>query len=94
MMHNPPHLGEFLREICLEPLELTVTDAAKKLGIMRKALSQLLNGKSGISTEMSLRLAKAFNTTPESWLTQQMHYDLWLEWQKENDLGVSHLWKG
>lgn len=94
MMHNPPHPGEFLREICLEPLELTVTDAAKKLGITRKALSQLLNGKSGISTEKSLRLAKAFNTTPESWLTQQMHYDLWLERQKENDLGVSRLWKG
>jgi addiction module HigA family antidote len=94
MMHNPPHPGEFIREICLEPLNLTVTDAAKKLGVTRKALSELLNGKTGISTEMSLRLAEAFNTTPESWLTQQMHYDLWVEQKKDNDLGVSKVWKG
>jgi len=93
MMHNPPHPGEFLREICLEPLELTVTDAAKKLGITRKTLSELLNGKTGISTEMSLRLAKAFNTTPESWLTQQMHYDLWIAKQQAKDLEVTQLWK-
>ena len=94
MMHNPPHPGEFIREICLEPLGLTVTDAAQKLGVTRKALSELLNGKSGISPLMALRLAKAFNTTPESWLTQQMHYDLWQAKQKIKKLRVRKLWSG
>lgn len=78
-----PHPGEFIREIFLEPLNLTVTAAAHKLGISRKTLSVLLNGKSGISIEMALRLAKVLNTTPESWLTQQMHYDLWKAKQKK-----------
>lgn len=77
MMHNPPHPGETIRELCLEPLGLTVTAAAKGLGVSRKALSELLNGKTGISPEMALRLAIAFDTTPESWLAQQMHFDLW-----------------
>jgi addiction module HigA family antidote len=77
MMHNPPHPGEFIREICLDPLNLTVTDAAEKLGVTRKTLSELLNGKSGISPEMAIRLAHTFNTSAESWLQQQMNYDLW-----------------
>jgi len=77
MMHKPPHPGETIRELCLKPLGLTVTAAAKSLGVTRKTLSELLNEHSGISPEMALRLSKAFNTTPESWLTQQMHYDLW-----------------
>lgn len=93
MMYNPPHPGEFIREICLKPLELTVTNAARHLGVTRKALSELLNGKSGISPEMALRLAKAFNTTPESWLQQQMQYDLWKAKQKESKLKVIALWK-
>ena len=76
-MHNPPHPGEVLRELCLEPLEITITDAAKALGVSRKTLSAILNGKAGISPEMALRLSKAFDTSPESWLNQQMHYDIW-----------------
>ena len=76
-MHNPPHPGEVIRELCVKPLGLTVTEAAKALGISRKALSELLNGHTGISPEMAVRLSIAFGTTPESWLTQQMHYDLW-----------------
>jgi len=92
-MHNPPHPGEFIREICLEPLGLTVTQAAKDLGVSRKALSELLNGKSDISPLMALRLAKAFDTSPESWLTQQMHYDLWQAKQKAKNLNVKSLWK-
>ena len=76
-MHNPPHPGEILKELCLEPLELTVTDAAKALGVSRKTLSSILNGRSGISPEMAIRLGKAFDTSPESWLTQQAQYDLW-----------------
>jgi addiction module HigA family antidote len=76
-IHNPPHPGEIIRELCLDPLGLSVTDAAEALGVSRKTLSSILNGRSGISPEMALRLSKAFNTTPESWLYQQVQYDLW-----------------
>ena len=93
MMHHVPHPGEFIREICLEPLKITVTEAARKLGVTRKALSELINGKTGISTEMALRLAKAFHTTPESWLTQQMNYDLWEARQRKKNIEVEPLWK-
>lgn len=75
-MHNPPHPGEIIRELCLEPLGLSVTAAAEALGVSRKALSELLNGKSGVSAEMAIRLSLAFKTTAESWLTQQAMYDL------------------
>jgi addiction module HigA family antidote len=75
-MHNPPHPGEILRELCLDPLGLTVTQAAGALGISRKTLSSILNGHSGISAEMAIRLSIAFNTTAESWLLQQLQYDL------------------
>jgi len=91
MMHNPPHPGEVLRELCLEPLGVTVTAAAKSLGVSRKALSELLNGKSGISPEMAVRLSIAFDTTPESWLTQQMHYDLWRAEKKRQSLHVERI---
>jgi addiction module HigA family antidote len=76
-MHNPPHPGEVLRALCLEPLNLTVTDAARSLGVSRKALSSVLNGRSGISPEMAIRLSIAFNTSAESWLNQQLQHDLW-----------------
>ncbi|HDL64082.1 MAG TPA: addiction module antidote protein, HigA family [Proteobacteria bacterium] len=76
-MHNPPHPGEVLRELCLEPLGISVTDAAKALGVARKTLSSILNGHSGISPEMAIRLAQAFDTSPESWMNQQVQYDLW-----------------
>lgn len=84
-MHNPPHPGETLRELCLRPLGISVTDAAAALGVSRKTLSAILNGRSGVSPEMALRLAKAFDTTPESWLNQQMQYDLW-EAKKNGEL--------
>ncbi len=77
-MHNPPHPGEVLRELCIQPLGLTVTETAKSLGVSRKTLSALLNGRAGISPEMAIRLSKAFDTSPESWLNQQMQYDLWI----------------
>ena len=76
-MHNPPHPGEVLRALCLEPLNLTVTDAARSLGVSRKTLSSVLNGRAGISPEMAIRLSIAFDTTAESWLNQQLQYDLW-----------------
>ena len=88
MMHNPPHPGEVLRELCMEPLGPTVIAAAKSLGVSRKNLSELVNGRSGISPEMAVRLSIAFDTTPESWLTQQMHYDLWRTEKKRPSLNV------
>lgn len=77
-MHNPPHPGEIIRELCLEPLELSVTEAAEGLGVSRKTLSAILNGRAGISPEMALRLSMAFDTSAESWLNQQTLYDLWV----------------
>jgi len=76
MMKNPPHPGEVIRELCLAPLGLTVTAAAKSLGVGRKALSELLNGHSNISPEMAVRLHKVFGGSLESWMRQQMEYDL------------------
>ena len=90
-MHNPPHPGEVLRELCLEPLGITVTDAAKALGVARKTLSSILNGRSGISPEMAIRLGKAFDTSPESWLNQQVQYDLWVAEQHAKNLKVKKL---
>ena len=76
-MHNPPHPGELVKHDCLEPLGLTVTLAAKHLGVTRQALSDLINRKSGVSVDMAIRLSKAFGSTPEMWLRMQMAYDLW-----------------
>jgi addiction module HigA family antidote len=90
-MHNPPHPGEVLRELCLEPLGLTVTDAAEALGVSRKTLSGILNGRAGISPEMAIRLSKAFGTSAESWLNQQMQYDLWIAEQAAGDIRVKRL---
>ncbi|HEY8668136.1 MAG TPA: HigA family addiction module antitoxin [Tepidisphaeraceae bacterium] len=88
-MHNPPHPGEVIRELCLAPLGLSVTGAAKALGVSRKSLSELLNGRSGISPGMAIRLSMAFKTTAESWLNQQMQYDLWKARRKLRKLKVS-----
>jgi addiction module HigA family antidote len=76
-MHNPPHPGEIIREDCLEPLRLSVTAAAKGLGISRGSLSELLNGHNGVSAEMAIRLEKAGWSTAETWLRMQLTYDLW-----------------
>ena len=77
LMHDPPHPGSFITRQCLEPLGLTVTEAAKGLAVSRNTLSLLLNGRLGISPEMAIRLSQAFGGSPESWLQQQMQYDLW-----------------
>ena len=76
-MQNPPHPGKIVKEECLKPLGLSVTRAAKGLGVTRQALSDLINEKSGVSVEMAIRLSKAFGSTPETWLGMQMAYDLW-----------------
>ena len=90
-MHNPPHPGEVIRELCLKPLDLSVTDAAKHLGVSRKALSELLSGRMGVSPEMAVRLSIAFDTTAESWLSMQMEYDLWLAEKKRSKLKVKKI---
>ena len=91
-MHNPPHPGEILRELCIEPLGISVTEAAEGLGISRKTLSAILNGRSGISPEMALRLSIAFNTSPESWLNQQTQYDLWVAKKEKKRIKVKKLY--
>ena len=90
-MHNPPHPGEVLRELCLAPLGLTVTDAARALGVSRKTLSVILNGRAGISPEMAVRLSLAFGTTAESWMNQQVQYDLWHAERGRKKLRVTRL---
>ena len=92
MMHSPPHPGEIIKELCLEPLDLSVTSAADALGVSRKTLSSIVNGRSGISPEMAVRLSIAFNTSSESWLNQQSQYDLWLAEQHRNNLNVKPLY--
>jgi antitoxin HigA-1 len=76
LMKNPPHPGRVVRQECLEPLGLTVTAAAKGLGVTRKALSELLNGRAGISPEMAIRLDKAFGGGAAIWVRLQAAYDL------------------
>jgi antitoxin HigA-1 len=83
-MHNPPHPGEVLKELYIEPLGLTITEVAAGLCVARKTISELVNGKYGISSDMAIRLAKAFSTTPESWLNLQQQYDIW-EARKKRD---------
>lgn len=83
-MHNPPHPGEVLKELYLEPLELTVTDAANGLGVTRKTLSAIINQRQGISPEMALRLSKAFNTSADLWINMQTKFDLWKAKEKLN----------
>ena len=90
-MHNPPHPGEVLRELCLEPLELTISEAARALGVSRKTLSSIVNGRQGISAEMAIRLSIAFDTTAESWLNQQVQYDLWQAEQQRKKLRIKRL---
>lgn len=93
-MHNPPHPGEVLRKLCLEPLGLSITKAAKALGVNRNTLASLLNGQTGISPEMAVRLSIAFETTAESWMNQQMQYDLWQARQHRDKLRVTRLIDG
>lgn len=75
-MKNPLHPGRIIRHDCLEPLGLSITQGASVLGVTRQALNNVVNGKSGISPNMAIRLAKAFGSTPETWLRMQLAYDL------------------
>jgi addiction module HigA family antidote len=90
-MHNPPHPGKIIREFCMEPLNVSVTEAADALGVTRKTLSALLNGRSGISPEMALRLSKVFGRTPEGWLRLQLQFDLWKTQQSIDIRGLKRV---
>ncbi len=87
-MYNPAHPGEVLKELYIEPLNLTVTEVAEALGVSRKTLSALVNGHYGVSPDMAMRLAKAFGTTAKLWLNMQQNYDLWQAKQRANLSGV------
>ncbi len=87
-MFNPPHPGEVLQEYL--PAGLSVTDAAQKLGVSRQSLSAILNGRTGISAEMAVRLSKALATSADLWLGMQMQYDLW-QAQRHPPKGVQKL---
>jgi addiction module HigA family antidote len=76
-MHSPAHPGEVIREMCLAPLGLSVTEAARGLGVSRKALSELVNGHAGVSPEMAIRLEKTGWSDAGTWLRMQLQYDLW-----------------
>ena len=90
-MKNPPHPGLSVRHDCIEPLDLTITEAAKILGVTRQALNNLVNGKSGISPEMAIRLDKAFGGGAETWLRLQMAYDLAQARQHEGEIKVKRV---
>ena len=90
-MFDPPHPGEHVRANCLEPLGLSITAAAKALGVARKTLSELVNGKSGISPEMAIRLEKAFGGSARHWMQLQLNYDLWHAEQRAANLHVERL---
>ena len=92
-MDHPPHAGAVLKEQYIKPLGLSVTDVAQALGISRKNLSEVINGHTGISPEMALRLAKAFDTRPEVWTDLQTRYELWHAQQKNVAQDVKPLYR-
>jgi addiction module HigA family antidote len=87
-MKNPPHPGRSIRTACLEPLSLSVTEAAQVLGVTRQTLNNVIHGKSGISPQMAIRLSKAFGSTPETWLRMQLAYDLAQARKEESKIKV------
>jgi addiction module HigA family antidote len=90
-MKTPPHPGLSVRHDCLEPLGLNVTEAARRLGISRKQLSGVLNGHSGISPEMAIRLDKAFGGGADTWLRLQAAYDLANAMKKAKQIKVERI---
>ncbi|MDE2904998.1 MAG: HigA family addiction module antitoxin [Acidobacteriota bacterium] len=87
-MQNPPHPGGIVKRQCLEPLDLSITRAARGLGVTRQALSELVNERAGVSVDMAIRLSKAFGSTPETWLGMQMAYDLWQARERARQIKV------
>jgi len=90
-MHNPPHPGEFIRSVYLEPFGMSARTLAESLGVAPSTLNRVITGKSGISAEMALRLSMALGRSPESWLAMQDHYDLWQTMQHAKFDNVRHI---
>jgi addiction module HigA family antidote len=90
-MYNPPHPGEFITQVYLEPNRISGRELAAKLGVAASTLGRILKGSSGISPEMALRLSKALGRSPESWLAMQYNYDLWQAKQRVDLAGVSKI---
>ncbi len=91
MIHNPKHPGCMVNSLCLKPLALSVTEAAKALGVSRPTLSKLLNGHMNISPEMAIRLSIVFNTSDELWINLQAGYDLWKARQRKSKLHLKRI---
>lgn len=91
-MFNPPHPGEILKELYIEPLSISITEFALRIGVRRATASDLINGKSALTPKMAIKLSKAFKTSPDMWLGLQMQFDLWSEEQKytPNDVQVMY----
>jgi len=90
-MHNPPHPGEILQELWLEPLGLSITKAAEHLKVSRKTLSEIINGKAAISPEMAVRLEMAFGKSARSWLGHQAEYDVWQLKARRGELEIEKI---
>jgi addiction module HigA family antidote len=90
-MHKPPHPGELLRALWLQPLKLSITSTAAHLKISRKTLSDIVNGRAKVSSEMALRLELAFGKSAQSWLGHQAAYDLWQLNAKRQEMGIERL---
>ena len=87
-MHNPPHPGEIIKGLWLDPMGVSITHAAKAIGVNRKSLSNIINGRGSITPEMAIRLSIALGSSPESWMGHQVTYDLWLAEQRKKVLNA------
>lgn len=88
MMHNPPHPGDSILDLCLKPLDMSITSAAAHLGISRKHLSNVIHGRASVSPELAIRLAKAFGGSAETWVRLQAAYDVWQALEKADSIVV------
>jgi len=90
-MYNPPHPGEIIKGLWLEPAKISITDVAKALAVSKKTLSKIINGNGNITPEMAVRLSIALGASPESWMGHQVTYDLWHIEQHKSELGAHAL---
>jgi addiction module HigA family antidote len=92
LMHNPPHPGELLQRLYMEPLGLTISGLASALGVSRGTLSQVVNGRARLTPNMAVRLSRAFRNTAEGWLNMQQQFDLWHESRRMRRVKIEALW--
>jgi addiction module HigA family antidote len=90
-MHNPPHPGEILKGLWLDPMNINITEAAEALQVSRNSLSKIINGRRDLTPEMAVRLSLVFGSSPESWMGHQVAYDLWQISQREEKLNLKRL---